>query len=150
MIFYCRYHSLGALIPRMTTCHTEVAGYKLPKGTQTFINNWTQHHNSTIFPQPLEFKPERFLTSDGKLVLAGETPRKHLFPFGAGTRVCAGEVLAMTRIFIILASVMQNFTVLPATTLAEQVSIHPHDLKLGNALHPRPYKIRMVPITSTT
>ena len=138
--------SLFPLVFRMTTCDTEVAGYKLPKGTQTMINLWAQHHDPHLFPQPLDFKPERFLTSDGKLVLSGEAPRKYLFAFGAGTRVCPGEVLAMTRIFIIVGTIMQNFTILPATTMEEQVSIHPHDLKLGFVLNSAPYKIRMAPI----
>ena len=128
-----------------TMCDTSVAGYKIPKGTQIFINSWAHHHDENLFPQPHEFKPERFLTSEGKLVLAGEPPRKHLVPFGAGTRSCPGEVMAMTRLFIMFASIARNFNIEPATTIDEQTSVLTKDLTLGVVLSPKPYKLRCVP-----
>ena len=33
-----------------------------------------------------------------------------LLPFGAGKRVCPGEVLARNRLFLFFASFLQNFT----------------------------------------
>ena len=155
-------------------------------------NLWGNHHDARLFPDPHVFRPERFLDSDGDLLSAGEAPRKHLFPFGAGVRysqaksklfyytdiwfteyryymnicihhptsnrleashvrwfpnfrVCAGETLAVTRLFVTFARLVQQFTIMPATTKQEQPSIHPETgFKFGNVLYPHDYKIRMV------
>ena len=53
---------------------------------KVFLNLWGQHHDPDVFPEPMDFVPERFLSSEGKLVTASEAPRKDLFPFGAGPR----------------------------------------------------------------
>ena len=109
------------------------------------FNLWGHHHDDRIWPEPFRFKPERFLKEDGDLVLAGQHPRNQFFGFGAGTRVCLGEVLAMTRLFLFISSIAQQFTVLPATTIEEQASIHPSDFSLGIVLNPQPYNARFVP-----
>lgn len=44
--------------------------------------------DEALFPDPLAFKPERFLV-DGKVVLPD-----HYFPFGLAKHRCMGEVLA--------------------------------------------------------
>ena len=36
-----------------------------------------------------------------------------LLPFGAGRRVCIGEVLAKNRLFLIMSGIVQNFTFKP-------------------------------------
>ena len=64
---------------RATACATSVGGYKIAKGTQMLMNFRAQYNDPELFPQPFECKPERFLTSAGKLVLPDEVPRKHLF-----------------------------------------------------------------------
>ncbi|KAM3341933.1 hypothetical protein P3S68_026899 [Capsicum galapagoense] len=39
-----------------------VIGYDITKGTRLFVNVWKFHHDPKIWPNPHEFKPERFLT----------------------------------------------------------------------------------------
>lgn len=135
--------SLG--VPHVTTCDTSLKGYAIPKGTTVMTNLWGQHHDPELFPEPFQFKPERFLEGDGNLIASGKSPRRDLFPFGAGIRVCTGEALAMTRLFIMVALLAQHFHILPATTIEEQPSIHPLDFKLGAVLFPQSFKIRMIP-----
>ena len=61
------------------------------------------------------------------------------------SRVCAGEVLALTRLFVMIGRLAQRFTVLPATTIQEQASIHPDNFTLGNVVWPNAYQVRMEP-----
>ena len=83
----------------------------IPKGTVILINAWTLHHDGTFWDDPDVIRPERFLDDDGQLVPPDHPNRKHLLPFGAGPRVCLGEVFAMTRIFLWIAAVIQKFEI---------------------------------------
>ncbi|RXG71740.1 Farnesoate epoxidase [Armadillidium vulgare] len=53
---------------------------------------------------PEEFRPERFITSEGKL-----RKEEKLIPFGKGKRMCIGESLAKVTTFIFLSSMIQKF-----------------------------------------
>lgn len=47
----------------------------------------------------MEFKPERFIASDGR----EPAPDPHKFVFGFGRRVCPGRILADSALFITVA-----------------------------------------------
>ena len=101
-------------------------------------------HLHQVFSDPYKFDPERFLDNTGQLVAADHPHRVHLMPFGAGARVCVGEVLASTRMFLILASIMQRFTLLPETVLSEQPSCDARDYELAITMVPPDFKVRLM------
>ena len=104
-----RYSSiLPFLRPHATVTDTEIDGRHVPAETLVFVNVWGLHHDPEVYPDPWEFKPERFLDKDGKLVPAGHRVRKNMYAFGDGPRVCMGEVFARTRLFLITASLLQK------------------------------------------
>ena len=60
-----------------------------------------------MWPEPDVFDPERFD------VPAGQFPGGHRYawmPFGAGPRACVGMQIAMLEIPIVIASILQAFT----------------------------------------
>ncbi len=61
------------------SCDTELCGYLIPKGAYLLSNLWAVHHDPTIWEDPEDFKPERFLTQDGKV-----KQRTEFIPFGIG------------------------------------------------------------------
>nr|AKH03519.1 cytochrome P450 3129A1 [Paracyclopina nana] len=65
------------------------------------------------FPNPEQFKPERFLETDpsGKLTYK---PHRALIYFGLGKRECLGKALAKMELFLFLAAIVQNFDFEPA------------------------------------
>ena len=63
----------------VASCDTELCGYLIPKGTYLLSNLWAVHHNPNIWEDPEDFKPERFLTQDGKV-----SRPKELIPFSIG------------------------------------------------------------------
>ncbi|ELT91469.1 hypothetical protein CAPTEDRAFT_37977, partial [Capitella teleta] len=65
------------------------------------------HLEEDFLGDPHAFRPERFLDDAGNVVSASHENRKHLMPFGAGTRVCVGEILGIGRLFLLLATVAQ-------------------------------------------
>ena len=51
------------------------------------------------------FDPERFLNEDGTL-----RKDEHLIPFSMGKRVCLGETLARTELFLFFTGILQLIT----------------------------------------
>ena len=64
-------------------------------------------HNPVLYPDPEEFKPERFLKEDGSV---RDDPTLSLV-FGIGRRICPGRHLVDSIIFIVTSSVLSVFNV---------------------------------------
>ena len=65
--------------------NTYFQDWEIPKGTPVGMTSTLIHQNPDIFPQPLEFVPERWLDPKEKQRL-----EKYLVPFSKGSRQCAG------------------------------------------------------------
>jgi cytochrome P450 len=61
--------------------------HTIPPGTAIGMSSVIMHANQDIFPDPDEFRPERWLTDDGTRCKELEG---YLFSFGKGTRQCLG------------------------------------------------------------
>ena len=67
-------------VPHRATQDFTLNGFKIPNDTLMFTNLYAVHHDAQNFQDPEEFRPERFLSEDGKTVLKP----KFLIPFGIG------------------------------------------------------------------
>ncbi|CAK1358738.1 putative sterigmatocystin biosynthesis P450 monooxygenase STCB [Cercospora beticola] len=65
----------------------------LPEGTVVNTTPWVSHRDSAIFPDPEKFDFRRWLP-DGSATLSPDA-RTAWWPFGAGSRTCIGQHLAM-------------------------------------------------------
>jgi cytochrome P450 len=92
------------LIGREASTELEIGGYRVKKGYTVFMSQWVNHRDPRYFPEPEEFRPERW--DDG---LAKRIPNYAYFPFGGGQRVCIGNTFALMEAAIILAIVGQKF-----------------------------------------
>ena len=90
---------------------THLDGKPVPAGTNLFTNLFALNHDENNFPEPFKFKPERFLDDNGDFVPADHPNRKNMNAFGAGPRVCFGETLAKSRMFLICANILQQFNI---------------------------------------
>ena len=143
-----RFASIAAFAaPHKVTRDTELNGLYIPKGTETIMNLWSLHHQEKIWGDPYNFRPERYLDDDGNVISADHPNRKNNFTFGAGSRVCIGEIFASQRMFLIMARMIQRFEILPETTIEAQPSMHPRDaIGLGQGIAPPTYKVRLIPL----
>ncbi|KAK9995872.1 hypothetical protein SO802_020558 [Lithocarpus litseifolius] len=93
------------LVPRKSIQDAKRHGYDIAADTQVIINAWTIARDPTLWDEPEEFQPERFLTSS--IYFKGHDFQ--LIPFGAGRRGCPGISFAITVIELILANPVHNF-----------------------------------------
>ncbi|KAH0672916.1 hypothetical protein KY290_025197 [Solanum tuberosum] len=86
-----------------------VSGYNIPKGTRLVLNISKLHYDPEIWPNPQEFKPERFLTTHKDVDVRGN--HFELIPFGSGRRMCPGVSLALQVVEYVLAVLLQGFEI---------------------------------------
>ena len=127
-----RYTSIVAVgVPHKTLKKTTLQGKEVPPGVLVFTNLFAMHHDERFWKAPYEFNPERFLNDDGEVLDPSTEERRRLMPFGAGTRVCLGEVLAMGRLFLLVATFAQMFEMEPGPI---KVSADPRCYEQGQVI----------------
>lgn len=101
-----RKYSVVPAVTRLCTMDTELCGYRIPKGTHMICLIQATHHLPEYWPQPMEFRPERFLE-----------PLEDAFsfvPFIQGPRNCLGQHLALLEARVVLAQLAARFDFTPA------------------------------------
>ncbi|KAM9670485.1 cytochrome P450 4V2 isoform 2-T2 [Dama dama] len=91
---------------RNLTQDCEVVGYKIVQGSQVIILPYALHRDPKYFPDPEEFKPERFFAENSK--------GRHTYayvPFSAGPRNCIGQKFAIMEEKTILSCILRHFWV---------------------------------------
>ncbi|XP_072099258.1 cytochrome P450 2D3-like isoform X2 [Mobula birostris] len=120
-------------LPHQTYRDTTVMGYTIPKGTMIIPNISSALLDEDIWLTPHQFNPGHFLDSDGKFVKP-----EAFIPFSAGHRVCLGEQLAKTKLFIFFTSMLQRFTFfLPGNEARPSYK----EARFGITLRPLPYRL---------
>jgi len=103
-----RKYPIAPVLMRQCTKEYKIANSDLvvPNGTSIFIPILGHHRDPEIFENPMQFKPERFLTSS-----TGGGKSKGLFylPFGDGPRNCIGMRMGKINTKVGLATVLSKF-----------------------------------------
>lgn len=86
---------------RQVLTPVELMGHQLEPGTAVFASIYLTHRREDLYPQPLQFKPERFLERQF-------SPYEYL-PFGGGSRRCIGLALAQLEMKLVLATILRDF-----------------------------------------
>ncbi|KAJ7300689.1 cytochrome P450 [Mycena albidolilacea] len=118
-----------AAVPHLLMSDDEYRGYRLPAGS------------IVMYPDPFAFKPERFLLN-GKLNPAVKAPN---VAFGFGRRLCPGRHMALSSIWITVASILATFNITKAVD-EEGNTIEPsHDYISGVICAPTPFPCSITP-----
>ncbi|KAJ6565505.1 cytochrome P450 [Mycena vulgaris] len=133
-------------IPRLLATEDEYRGYRLPAGSLVVGNAWAILHNENVYPDPHAFKPERFLL-DGKLNPAVRNPEA---AFGFGRRQCPGRHLALSSIWITVASILAAFDISKAVDEDGRVIEPSHEYLSGIITTPLPFKCSFTPRSQET
>ncbi|KAF7289900.1 Cytochrome P450 [Mycena indigotica] len=93
------YQKIGPGVPHYITLEDEYRGYRIPANSIVIGNAWAILHDENTYPDPLTFKPERFLLpraddkSTGKWTPLCPSQRQHLDMVGAFALVDIWRVL---------------------------------------------------------
>jgi cytochrome P450 len=120
-------------IPRAVKQPIEIGGWTYHPPAHLLGCIYLLHHDPDVYPEPEEFRPERFLEGQ-------PSPYTYL-PWGGGRRRCPGSHLALLEMKTVLRAVLETTTVGPASRRMEHpkwrsVIVTPH---AGSrvVLHPR-------------
>lgn len=96
---------------------TSLAGSPpLPGGVRVGAQAYSLHRNAAVFPEPEEWKPERWLQASKE---AKEEMMRWFWAFGSGGRMCVGSHFAMQEMKLLLAAIYTNYI----TTVVDDTGI---------------------------
>ena len=108
-----RIYPVGMLtFPRVVRSPIELMGHLLPPGTIVVGSIYSTHHRDDLYPDPNQFRPERFLERQF-------SPFEYL-PFGGGSRRCIGMAFAQFEMKVVLSSILSHVELALADTRAAQ------------------------------
>ncbi|KAL4748424.1 hypothetical protein BDW72DRAFT_214810 [Aspergillus terricola var. indicus] len=96
--------------------------YTIPPGTPMSSSSLLIHRNSTIFPDPEKFDPDRWLRNNGKTT-TGQRLDRYLVPFTKGSRACLGMSLAYAELYMALAYFVRRVDFELCNTGPEDIAI---------------------------
>jgi cytochrome P450 len=89
---------------RRSLASYEFAGRQVPGGAYVNYSSWVTHHLAHVFPDPEEFRPERF-APEAKAAL----PKGAYVPFGGGSRICIGMRFGQLEVKAIASALARRF-----------------------------------------
>ena len=87
--------------PRVVQEPVKLLGHSLEPGTVLVGCMFLTHQREDLYPEPQQFKPERFLER--------QFSPYEFMPFGGGVRRCLGEALAMFEMKLVLATILSRY-----------------------------------------
>jgi cytochrome P450 family 110 len=123
-----RIYPVGILtFPRIARSRLELAGTLIEPGTTVVGCIYLTHHREDIYPDPEEFRPERFLERR-------YSPYEYL-PFGGGVRRCIGMAFAQFEMKLVISGILSCCEV----ALADTHPVRP--VRRGITSGPSPFRM---------
>jgi cytochrome P450 len=108
-----RIYPVGMLtFPRVVQEPLELLGYQLEPDTVVVGCIYLTHQREDIYPQPKQFKPERFLER--------QFSPYEFITFGGGARRCIGEALAQLEMKLVIATILSRYELALASQKQEK------------------------------
>lgn len=93
-------------------------GTHFPGGSIVGCSPYELHFNPTVFPNPHEFRPERWLEPDTS------EATKYWFAFGAGPRACIARNLATLELYMATEKLVESDVLRGAKACQDDVEIY--------------------------
>ncbi|KAG2018348.1 cytochrome P450 [Coprinopsis cinerea AmutBmut pab1-1] len=142
-----RYHQTMPMgFPHSTTHDDIYDGYFIPKGTIVMGNAWHIMHDPELFEDPMSFKPERYI-KNGRIDPTVLDPNDAAFGFGR--RICPGRFVSGDSLFLMIASTLAYFDVVPPTDETGRPTIK-YEQSDRSMSHPEPFECFLRPRSRTS
>lgn len=102
-----RLRPVVATSQRVVSEPIEIGGHEVELGTTILCAIWLIHRRADLYPEPLSFRPERFLGQ--------RPPTYEWIPFGGGVRRCIGANFAPMEMRTVLRHIILNAELDPAS-----------------------------------
>ncbi|KAJ7250572.1 cytochrome P450 [Mycena rebaudengoi] len=128
-------------VPHAVAVEDTYRGYRIPAGSIVVPNTWAMLYDEIAYPDPYKFNPDRFLLN-GRLNPAVRDPN---LVFGFGKRVCPGQHMAQSSLWITVASLLAVFDI--TKTIGEDGKIlePSYEYHSSIVLMPLPFKCSIKP-----
>jgi unspecific monooxygenase len=126
-----RLHPVAPGIPLVAARDTELEGIHIPKRTGVEPFFLGAGRDPQMYPQPQDFRPERWLSSDQSPEEGGKQPLQ--LGFSLGAHYCVGAPLALLEATVMLAALLHHFDwelvngARSLTQLDQNLTIFPRD-----------------------
>ncbi|KAE9405244.1 cytochrome P450 [Gymnopus androsaceus JB14] len=131
-------------LARISTEDNIYNGYHIPKNATVIPNVWAMFHDEKNFVDPYTFNPDRYIrATDGQLNFEVLEPTAG---FGFGRRTCPASHMALSAIWITIASVLAVYNISNALDEDSKIIIPAADYettKLQNRPYPFKCSIRL-------
>ncbi|KAM7331608.1 hypothetical protein ACRRTK_008316 [Alexandromys fortis] len=114
-----RLYTISDRLERVCKQDVEINGVFIPKGAVVMIPIFSLHRDPQYWPEPEEFRPERF-SKENK----GSIDPYVYMPFGNGPRNCIGMRFALMNIKLALTKLLQNFSFQPCKETQIPLKLH--------------------------
>ena len=101
---------------RLASEDFELNDVMVPSGTLIVPHITLVHRRADLYPDPLEFRPQRFLD--------GRAGANSWIPFGGGPRRCIGAAFSLMEMRIVLQTMFRHARLRPTDRRAERVARH--------------------------
>ncbi|GJJ14345.1 hypothetical protein Clacol_008609 [Clathrus columnatus] len=125
-------------LPHFANKDDVIDGYVIPKGTIVMSNIWGILHDEKLYPDPSEFRHERFLGPQPQ-----PDPKDHVY--GYGRRICPGRNLAEGSLWLTVASVLLCFDILPVLSDSGKPQLPALEYTSGVMRRPKEFRCRIIP-----
>ncbi|KAJ7468478.1 putative monooxygenase [Mycena latifolia] len=124
-------------IPHALSQDDVYEGMHVPKGAIVIPNVWHMLHDPTIYPNPMEFDPDRYQNLDSEMDKVAD------LLFGFGRRACPGKIFAEGTFFAIVSTILATCEILPAVNAHGNEVTPDVAYSSGAIIFPSPFEIRV-------
>ncbi|KAJ5766286.1 uncharacterized protein N7511_003902 [Penicillium nucicola] len=126
---------IPAGFPHATLADDEFMGYRIPCNATIILNNWSLDLDETLYENPLEFCPERWL----------ENPDLPLASFGFSRRKCPGQALARDIVSLTISRILWGYNIAPPLKNGQRAEVDTFNLEQGFSGPPVPFEVDFAP-----
>lgn len=107
--------------------------WAIPAGTPVSISTLSAHTNTSVFPDPFAFNPDRWL--------GNSSLKSYQMAFSRGGRKCLGIELANAELYLVIATLVKNFEKLDLYETDENVVSFVGDFQVSMPKDPRGLRV---------
>ncbi|KAF7171843.1 hypothetical protein CNMCM6106_006181 [Aspergillus hiratsukae] len=100
---------LAYQLPRLVSRPTVIAGHQIMPGTVVAAAPYSIHRHASLFRDPDEYQPERWVDFDEEFPNQIEDLKRYNIVFSQGSRACIGRHLAIIELQILIPTLVMRY-----------------------------------------